>query len=92
MVTSSSEAVATFMGHEDSRYALMRQTWVKRLYFRSRIWERDAGTCQLCGEPAEYFDMHLDHIQPRSLGGEDTWSNLQIAHGACNESKGNRIR
>lgn len=31
----------------------------------------------------------FDHIQPRSRGGLDVLSNLQLAHADCNKRKGN---
>lgn len=34
--------------------------------------------------------MTIDHIVPRSKGGEDSWENLITACPACNTKKGNR--
>ncbi len=42
--------------------------------------------CAYCGEPSE----HLDHITPRSRGGDDTVFNLTAACKACNSTKGTR--
>lgn len=33
----------------------------------------------------------VDHIIPKSLGGSNHPSNLQMAHGPCNWSKGNKL-
>lgn len=64
---------------------------------RSAIYERDGWTCQLCGQPVERKAQHpepmsatLDHIIPLKLGGSHTSENLQLAHFACNSSKGAR--
>lgn len=57
-------------------------------YFRQRLWERDGGICQLCGDPVELRVIHIDHIKPRCVGGPDTWDNLQATHKACNLKKG----
>ena len=35
--------------------------------------DRDGGRCVVCGGPGQ----SVDHIRPRSAGGEDTWQNLQ---------------
>lgn len=43
--------------------------------------------CSYCGGPAE----HLEHIEPRSLGGPHDWTNLTASCGPCNRSKGNRL-
>lgn len=46
--------------------------------------------CALCGEPIEkYLDSSIDHIVPKSKGGSDHNSNLQITHMRCNSEKGN---
>lgn len=42
--------------------------------------------CAYCGEPME----HIDHIEPRSAGGLNVWTNLTAACAACNVSKFNR--
>jgi len=53
---------------------------------RKEVMERDAWTCQYCGEPAE----HIDHIIPRLHGGRDEHDNLVAACATCNCSKGAR--
>lgn len=60
-------------------------------HLRQRIIDRDGYVCRLCGGDVEPFDVHLDHVFPRSLGGKDTFDNLQVAHSRCNIRKGNRV-
>lgn len=55
---------------------------------RRRVIDRDGYVCQLCGGTVEPDDVHLDHIYPRSLGGSNEPSNLQVAHSLCNMKKG----
>lgn len=58
---------------------------------RDAVIERDGLVCGLCGDPVALEDVHIDHVQPRSLGGSNELENLQVAHSGCNMSKGNRI-
>jgi len=55
---------------------------------RRNILHRDGHTCQYCGYTGE--DLTLDHVLPRSRGGEDTWENVVTACVRCNVKKGNR--
>lgn len=56
---------------------------------RSNIMLRDDETCQYCGKHSR--DLTLDHIIPRSRGGQSTWENLVASCKACNGKKGNRL-
>lgn len=56
---------------------------------RDLIWKRDNGICGICNQPVTRTEMHMDHIQPRSLGGSDSFNNLRAAHGLCNIRRGN---
>lgn len=62
---------------------------VERIY-RSRVWERDAGRCHICGKKADPNNWHLEHIIPLALGGEHSYRNVAVSHPACNLSKGVR--
>ncbi len=53
---------------------------------RRAVFARDDWTCQYCGAPAE----NLDHVIPRSKGGEHTWENVVAACRRCNAKKENR--
>lgn len=70
----------------DSRPA--RESLRKRLGSRiaSAIDARDGGRCVYCGATAEESGghLHLDHVIPRSLGGEDSAANLVTACRGCN--------
>jgi 5-methylcytosine-specific restriction endonuclease McrA len=43
-----------------------------------------------CAYNLEHEATTIDHIQPRSRGGKNTWKNLVAACGPCNRKKGNR--
>lgn len=55
---------------------------------RHRIYERDGGSCHICGNPVPFEAMHLDHVIPWSHGGTDTEENLRPSHPHCNQVKG----
>ncbi len=55
---------------------------------RRNILHRDNHTCQYCGYIGE--DLTLDHITPRSRGGDDSWENIVTACVRCNVKKGSR--
>lgn len=57
---------------------------------RSLVFERDEGTCGICGEAVDPADWHLDHVVPLAKGGHHTYENVQVAHPGCNQSKGAR--
>jgi 5-methylcytosine-specific restriction endonuclease McrA len=62
-----------------------------RALSRKNILLRDRNTCQYCGEVLPPSDLTLDHVIPRSRGGNSTWENLVACCHACNRQKGNRM-
>lgn len=50
---------------------------------RLQVLNRDAWTCAYCGDQA----TQVDHVWPRSKGGEDTLDNLVAACERCNYAK-----
>jgi 5-methylcytosine-specific restriction endonuclease McrA len=62
-----------------------------RALSRKNILLRDRNTCQYCGEAFAPGDLTLDHVIPRSRGGNSTWENLVACCHACNHQKGNRM-
>ena len=57
---------------------------------RNNILWRDKNQCQYCGVIESPREMTIDHVIPRSRGGENTWSNLVTCCKKCNQKKGNR--
>lgn len=54
---------------------------------RRAIFGRDEHRCQYCGGSAE----SLDHVLPRSRGGDHTWENVVACCRRCNLRKGDRL-
>lgn len=53
---------------------------------RRAVFARDGGRCQYCSAPA----TSLDHVVPRSRGGEHVWENVVSACARCNHLKADR--
>ncbi len=54
---------------------------------RKRIFKRDRSTCQYCGSKK---NLTIDHVIPRSRGGDNTWKNLVTCCSRCNVTKGSK--
>ena len=54
---------------------------------RRAVFGRDGHRCQYCGGPAE----SLDHVLPRSKGGDHSWENVVACCRPCNIRKGDRL-
>lgn len=55
------------------------------------IRERDGGICQYSGRRLSHKEGSVDHIIPRSRGGENSWGNLVYCHKDINRRKGNKL-
>jgi 5-methylcytosine-specific restriction endonuclease McrA len=66
---------------------LPRQT-VK--FNRRNIFARDNNQCQYCGRRFPTQELSLDHVTPRSKGGQSSWENIVCACVSCNVRKGGR--
>jgi 5-methylcytosine-specific restriction endonuclease McrA len=54
------------------------------------VLARDHYTCQYCQCQPGRGNLTIDHVLPRSRGGETRWENLVTACAACNRRKGDR--
>jgi 5-methylcytosine-specific restriction endonuclease McrA len=57
---------------------------------RRNLFARDHNRCQYCGKRYPTSELSLDHVIPRSQGGENSWSNIVCACVRCNVKKGGR--
>ena len=55
------------------------------------IRERDGNRCQYTGRILHPAEGNLDHVVPRSRGGEDTWENLVWSARDVNQRKADRL-
>jgi 5-methylcytosine-specific restriction endonuclease McrA len=61
-----------------------------RALTRRNILMRDRYGCQYCGQALPAGDLTLDHVLPRSRGGNSSWENLVACCIPCNNRKGSR--
>jgi 5-methylcytosine-specific restriction endonuclease McrA len=63
---------------------------------RAEVYERDGWVCGICTEPVDAnligsrseWRPSIDHIIPRSAGGDEQDANLRLAHFWCNAVRG----
>ena len=74
--------------------SVIRLVHFVRVPFRARaplsrrsVFVRDGQRCQYCGATAE----NLDHVVPRSRGGEHVWENVVACCRPCNATKEDRL-
>ena len=58
--------------------------------YKETLYGKQKGICNLCGIHFPYRNLTIDHIVPKSKGGQDLETNLQLLCQACNSSKGAR--
>ena len=71
------------------RYVRIPRDVHRRKITRKAVLARDAYTCQYCGREAS--GLTVDHVIPRSRGGESVWENIVASCAPCNRKKGNRL-
>jgi 5-methylcytosine-specific restriction endonuclease McrA len=71
-----------------SRYEKMPQ---QRVHFSRRtIYRMYHNVCQYCGKKYPTEELTIEHVVPRSRGGETSWTNCTLACVGCNARKANR--
>jgi 5-methylcytosine-specific restriction endonuclease McrA len=68
-------------------YVRIPRTHRQRLTRRA-VFARDQWTCQYCGSQTH---LTLDHVTPKSKGGETTWENVVASCAPCNRRKGSHL-
>jgi len=62
---------------------------VQRKISRRALFARDGWRCVYCGTAGGR--LTLDHVIPRSRGGDSVWENVVTSCSPCNLRKGNRL-
>lgn len=58
---------------------------LRRKITRRAVFARDAWECQYCGRRGS---LTMDHVVPRSKGGDTSWENVVACCATCNRRKG----
>ena len=58
---------------------------------RLNVFYRDSFTCQYCRKPFTSKDLTLDHVIPKSKGGDTSWENIVSSCGPCNNKKADKL-
>ncbi len=57
---------------------------------RMNIYWRDQYRCQYCCKKFSTSHLTLDHVIPKSRGGQKSWENIVTCCGGCNQKKGDK--
>ena len=60
----------------------------RRRVSRRAVLARDNHRCQYCGSGSH---LTIDHVIPRSRGGDSNWENMVASCAPCNARKGDRL-
>jgi 5-methylcytosine-specific restriction endonuclease McrA len=60
----------------------------RRKITRRAVFARDGWACQYCGSRSS---LTVDHVIPRSKGGDSTWDNIVASCAPCNRRKGDHL-
>ncbi|RLT39741.1 MAG: HNH endonuclease [Chloroflexi bacterium] len=89
MLSSSSRAFPEPLVIRLTRYVRLPHRSVPAT--RAGVMLRDAYTCQYCGDTPGRYELTVDHVLPRSKGGDHNWTNLTTACKRCNHKKGSLL-
>src|SRR4051812_33451717 len=69
-------------------YIVVPRDTHRRKITRRAVFARDDWTCQYCGSRS---NLTVDHVIPRSRGGESSWENIVASCAPCNRRKGDHL-
>jgi CRISPR/Cas system Type II protein with McrA/HNH and RuvC-like nuclease domain len=64
--------------------------WHHSKFCKKNVFKRDRCVCQYCCQRFEKQELTLDHVLPKSRGGETKWHNIVTCCKTCNFKKGDR--
>ena len=62
----------------------------ERKEIKEKMYDNQEKKCKGCRVEFELRNLTIDHVLPRSKGGQDNIENLQLLCGSCNSIKGDR--
>ncbi|GMW02457.1 MAG: hypothetical protein AMXMBFR84_35930 [Candidatus Hydrogenedentota bacterium] len=82
---------------EDYQLENLNENQRRRGEDRVLLWRQQKGLCPYCDSPQQMSDtdaarghgVEVDHVIPKSRGGEDGLNNRVLCHRDCNRNKGN---
>ena len=67
----------------------MSKHHISRKVLKTELYRRQEGICPWCLERLPpLWEVTLDHIIPKSHGGDRSIENMQLMHARCNKEKG----
>lgn len=74
----------------------MTEATEQKRKLRNKLFNRQRGKCCLCSKPMTLQQGRddsatLEHLIPKSLGGELEKGNVKVAHRKCNIERGNTM-
>jgi len=57
---------------------------------KKNLVDRDKNACQYCGQVHRIDHLNMDHVLPRSRGGNKTWKNIVSSCVPCNSKKADK--
>ncbi|OGR82863.1 MAG: hypothetical protein A2902_06740 [Elusimicrobia bacterium RIFCSPLOWO2_01_FULL_64_13] len=60
-------------------------------FTRRNIYEHYSYLCCYCGKRFATHDLNLEHVVPKSRGGQSSWDNIVTSCVECNLEKGDRL-
>lgn len=76
-------SVVRYMGKHKGKSKIIK-------YSKSMIYKRDRGRCQYCNNKVSKGKATLDHVVPKSRGGQTNFTNIVVACVECNQRKKDR--
>lgn len=71
-------------------YTRKKSIRISKKTLRKKLKQRDGNSCGKCGEKMNKYEITIEHIKPKSCGGEDKLNNLKLFCKECNQKLGRK--
>lgn len=68
----------------------VNKKWKQPRFRKKVLFNRDNWSCQYCSIQLNWETITIEHVVPKSQGGQTTWHNCAAACKPCNKKKANR--